>query len=88
MTTWTHTQHIPSIDVHHTKIGIFTLRIHRHLVGNINRWYLSTEPRLLPVVALDSEDLDEAKKQALDVLRKICVDTSREILLFHSSPTQ
>lgn len=79
MTTWTHTNHIPSIDVHHTKVGIFTLRIHRHLIGNIDRWYLSTEPRLLPVVALDSTDLDEAKKQALSVLEGICVNTLQEM---------
>lgn len=83
MTTWTYTQHplgpVNKLDVHQTKIGIFTLRIHRHLIGDSTRWYLSTEPRLLPVVALDSTELDEAKVQALGILMKICQDALDEI---------
>lgn len=62
-------------------IGKFRLSVSRHIDHEPDVWVLRCYPGLFSGVEAASKDIDEAKAQAVEMLRAICEDTVARIVV-------
>lgn len=53
-------------------VGIFRLVVHRHIHYPPDVWLASCHPKVFTRRELASQDVDEAKNQALAILKAVC----------------
>ena len=61
------------------KIGMFTLRVHRHIHYPPDMWLASCHPDLFSQLELASKDAELAKREAVDRLRACCKSALNEM---------
>lgn len=55
------------------KIGCVRLTVTRHIHYAADEWIAESQPDIINMVRLESKDIDDAKTEAVDLLRKRCM---------------